>query len=104
MPTADRTSAVNPNAPPGRNSSIRPAAAAIAAESREAIEISAPSCAKTRATAKPKPRLAPETIATLPFSPKSITTSYLFVYDWRRDSYGGFGDLTHILAAANQQN
>src|ERR1700676_144823 len=51
----------------------------MAAESRETIETNAPSCASARATEKPRPLLAPATIATLPFRPRSIPTSVLLV-------------------------
>ncbi len=54
------------------SSVIAAAAAVIESVLRDAIETLTPSAASPRATANPRPRLAPATIATLPFSPDSM--------------------------------
>ena len=69
MPSAERTSSGVASTCPAPS---RFAAAQIAASSRDAIDTNAPSAASACATAKPRPRLAPATIATFPFNPKSM--------------------------------
>src|SRR5947207_10334148 len=75
MFSAEQTSATHPIVVPPTSSWTRAEAFAMASRSREAIETMAPSLARVLATAKPSPRLAPATIATFPFNPKSMTPS-----------------------------
>lgn len=48
----------------------------MAGPSRDDIDTLAPSFASARATANPRPRLAPATIATFPFNPSCMNPSY----------------------------
>ncbi len=69
--SADLTSAAVPSVCPPNLA----AAAWIAVSLREEMDTIAPSSTSACATANPSPRLAPATIATLPFKPKSIRAS-----------------------------
>src|SRR5579863_5623929 len=73
MASAEETSAAKPNTAPPPSRSIRSTAFEMAEALREAKETRAPSLARTFAIAKPRPRLAPATMATLPFNPRSMT-------------------------------
>ena len=57
---------------PGVLSRSDAAAASMRTASREAIDTCAPSATRARATARPRPRLAPPTMATFPVSPRSM--------------------------------
>src|SRR5688572_14074737 len=72
MEAADFTSSTCGCACPPVSVAIRAAAALIESSFRELIETTAPSAARPFATAYPSPRLAPATIATFPFKPRSM--------------------------------